>query len=174
MLERGPDATGPGLDILVGARHTRLEIDLGSEATLLGLDSSRSRSGDEDWTDTVVGLRLQFGDRKGYQMDPANRREAFREVVLDAEEGADGLMVKPAGPNLDLIRDAAEACQVPIAAYQVSGEYAMLHAAADAGALDLEATAYESLLGIRRAGAQWILTYFAGYAAEALQSGRWE
>ncbi len=114
------------------------------------------------------------GDRRGYQMDPANRREAFREMVLDVEEGADAVMVKPAMPNLDLIRDAAEAFHVPIAAYQVSGEFAMLHAAAAAGALDLEATAYESLVGIRRAGAQWILTYFADLAAEALRAGRWE
>ena len=107
-------------------------------------------------------------------MDAANRREAFREMVLDVEEGADAIMVKPAMPNLDLIRDAAEAFHVPIAAYQVSGEYAMLHAAAAIGALDLEATAHESLLGIRRAGARWILTYFADLAAEALRDGRWE
>ena len=83
-------------------------------------------------------------------------------------------MVKPAGPNLDLIRDVAEEVEVPVAAYQVSGEYAMIFAAAEKGALDLEAAAYESLLGIRRAGAQWILTYFAERAAEALAAGRWE
>jgi porphobilinogen synthase len=114
------------------------------------------------------------GDRRGYQMDAANRREALREVVLDLEEGADAVMVKPAGPNLDLIRDVAEMSPVPVAAYQVSGEYAMIHAAARAGALDLDRAAYESLLGIRRAGARWILTYFADHAAEALGAGRWD
>ena len=114
------------------------------------------------------------GDRRGYQMDAANRKEALREVALDLAEGADAVMVKPAGPYLDLIRDIAEVVDVPVAAYQVSGEYAMLHAAANAGALDLDAAAYESLLGIRRAGARWILTYFADRAAEALQAGRWE
>jgi len=114
------------------------------------------------------------GDRRGYQMDAANRREALREVLLDLEQGADAVMVKPAGPYLDLIRDVAETVDVPVAAYQVSGEYAMLHAAAAAGVLDLDRAAYESLLGIRRAGARWILTYFADRAAEALQAGRWE
>jgi len=114
------------------------------------------------------------GDRKGYQMDPANPREAVREALLDVEEGADAVMVKPAGPNLDWIRDIAEAVDVPVAAYQVSGEYASLHAAAERGWLDLDRATYETLLGIRRAGATWILTYFAGYAAEAIASGRWD
>jgi porphobilinogen synthase len=114
------------------------------------------------------------GDRKGYQMDAANAREAMREVLLDVEEGADAVMVKPAGPNLDLVRDAADEVDVPVAAYQVSGEYASIHAAAERGWMDLDRAAYETLIGIRRAGADWILTYFAGYAAEALASGRWE
>ena len=114
------------------------------------------------------------GDRRGYQMDAANRGEAMREVALDLAEGADAVMVKPAGPYLDFIADIAGAVDVPVAAYQVSGEYAMLHAAANVGALDLDAAAYESLLGIRRAGARWILTYFADRAADALRSGRWE
>ncbi|MCC7140067.1 MAG: porphobilinogen synthase [Planctomycetes bacterium] len=114
------------------------------------------------------------GDRKGYQMDFANRTEALREVLLDVEEGADAVMVKPAGPNLDWIADAADAVDVPVAAYQVSGEYAALHAAADRGWLDLDRAAQETLVAIRRAGARWILTYFAGHAAEALRSGRWD
>ncbi|MHC5011992.1 MAG: porphobilinogen synthase [Planctomycetota bacterium] len=114
------------------------------------------------------------GDRRGYQMDAANRDEALREVLLDLEEGADAVMVKPAGSNLDLVRDVANAVDCPVSAYQVSGEYAMLHAAATAGVLDLDAAAYESLLGIRRAGARWILTYFADHAAEALRDGRWD
>jgi porphobilinogen synthase len=114
------------------------------------------------------------GDRRGYQMDPANRAEALREVDLDLGQGADAVMVKPAGPNLDLIRDVAERAPVPLAAYQVSGEYAMLHDAAAAGHLDLDLAARESLLAIRRAGARWIVTYFAAHAAEAITSGRWE
>jgi porphobilinogen synthase len=114
------------------------------------------------------------GDRRGYQMDPANRVEALREVRLDVAEGADAVMVKPAGPCLDLVREVAQLVDVPVAAYQVSGEYAMLHDAAKAGHLDLEAAARESLLAIRRAGARWILTYFAAHAADALRKGRWE
>ena len=109
-----------------------------------------------------------FGDRRHYQMDPANRREAKREVALDAEEGADVLMVKPALPYLDIVRDVRENSDKPVAAYNVSGEYAMIHAAAEKGWLDLEATAYESLLSIKRAGADLILTYFAEDIAERL------
>jgi porphobilinogen synthase len=114
------------------------------------------------------------GDRRGYQMDFANRREALREVRLDLEQGADAVMVKPAGPNLDVIRDVAEVVDVPVAAYQVSGEHAMIHDAAAAGHLDLDLAVRESLVGIRRAGARWIVTYFAAHAAEALRAGRWE
>jgi len=109
-----------------------------------------------------------FGDRRHYQMDPANRREAHREVALDVEEGADVLMVKPALPYLDVVADVRENFDKPVAAYNVSGEYAMLHAAAEKGWLDLEATAYESLLSIKRAGADLILTYFAEDIAEKL------
>jgi len=109
-----------------------------------------------------------FGDRRHYQMDPANRREATREARLDVEEGADVLMVKPGLPYLDVVRDVREEFDVPVAAYNVSGEYAMLHAAADRGWLDLEATAAESLLSLKRAGADLILTYFAEDVAESL------
>jgi porphobilinogen synthase len=110
----------------------------------------------------------QFGDRKSYQMDPANRREAMREIELDIEEGADIVMVKPAMPYLDIIREARNRFDVPLAAYQVSGEYAMMHAAARNGWLDLRTVMLESLLGVRRAGADLILTYFAREAARAL------
>ncbi|MCU4752946.1 porphobilinogen synthase [Halobacteria archaeon AArc-curdl1] len=102
-----------------------------------------------------------FGDRRHYQMDPANRREAMREVALDVDQGADVLMVKPALPYLDIVSDLRREFDHPIAAYNVSGEYAMLHAASEKGWLDLEATAHESLLSIKRAGADLILTYFA-------------
>ena len=103
----------------------------------------------------------QFGDRRGYQMDPANVREALREVRLDIEEGADIVMVKPALPYLDVIRAVAESFDLPVAAYNVSGEYAMVKAAAAKGWLDEERMMLEILTSIRRAGADIILTYHA-------------
>lgn len=112
----------------------------------------------------------QFGDRQSYQMDPANKREALREIDLDIEEGADIIMVKPAMPYLDVISAARERTLLPIAAYQVSGEYSMIKAAAQAGWLDERRAMMESLLSIKRAGAEMILTYFAKEAAALLQS----
>jgi len=112
----------------------------------------------------------QFGDRQSYQMDPANKREALREIDLDIEEGADIIMVKPALPYLDIISAARERTLLPIAAYQVSGEYSMIKAAAQAGWLDERRAMLESLLSIKRAGAEIILTYFAKEAARLLQS----
>ena len=110
----------------------------------------------------------QFGDRRSYQMDGANVREAMREIQLDIEEGADMIMVKPAMPYLDVIAAARARFDLPIAAYQVSGEYAMIHAAAQNGWIDGERVMMESLLSIKRAGAGLILTYFAKEAAKAL------
>ncbi len=109
-----------------------------------------------------------FGDRRAYQMNPANAREALREVALDVEEGADIVMVKPAGPYLDIVRQVRDAVEVPVAAYQVSGEYSLIQAAAANGWVDGRRVALESLLGIRRAGADLILTYFAKDAARWL------
>lgn len=113
-----------------------------------------------------------FGDRRSYQMDPPNTREAMREAGLDVIEGADMLMVKPAGPYLDIIRAVRERFELPLAAYQVSGEYAMLKAAAQRGWLDERRAVMESLMGIRRAGADLIITYFAKDAARWLADGR--
>ena len=110
----------------------------------------------------------QFGDRRSYQMDPANGREAMREIELDLAEGADMIMVKPAGPYLDLIRTARDRFDVPIAAYQVSGEFSMIIAAARNGWIDGERAMIESLTSIKRAGASIILTYFAKDAAKLL------
>jgi porphobilinogen synthase len=110
----------------------------------------------------------QFGDRRSYQMDPANGREAMREIELDLEEGADMIMVKPALAYLDLIRQARDRFDVPISAYQVSGEYSMIMAAAANGWIDLDRAMMETLTSIRRAGADFILTYFAKRAAELL------
>jgi len=110
----------------------------------------------------------KFGDRAGYQMDPANAREALREAALDEAEGADMLMVKPALSYLDVIRDVRKASNLPLGAYNVSGEYAMLHAAADRGMIDRNRAILEVLTSIRRAGADFILTYHALAAAELL------
>ena len=111
----------------------------------------------------------QFGDRRSYQMDPPNRREALREMRLDLEEGADVLMVKPALPYLDVLADARREFDVPLAAYHVSGEYAMIHAAAERGWIDGERAMDEALVAIKRAGADWILTYAAADLAERLR-----
>ena len=110
-----------------------------------------------------------FGDRKAYQLDPPNRREALAELAADVAEGADALMVKPAGPYLDVIAAARARFDLPIAAYQVSGEYSALHAAAQRGWLDLRRAALESLTSIARAGAGIVVTYFALEAAEWLR-----
>lgn len=110
-----------------------------------------------------------FGDRRGYQMDPGNVEEALREVELDVEEGADMVMVKPAGPYLDVIRRVKDAFGMPTAAYQVSGEYALIKAAGERGWVDEARVAMESLVGIKRAGADLILTYFAKDAARMLR-----
>jgi porphobilinogen synthase len=109
-----------------------------------------------------------FGDRRGYQMDPANAREAMREVELDLDEGADLVMVKPALAYLDIVRAVREEFDVPVAAYAVSGEFSMVKAAAERGWIDGDAVAREILLSIRRAGADVILTYFASELAERL------
>jgi porphobilinogen synthase len=111
-----------------------------------------------------------FGDRRGYQMDPANGDEALREVLLDVGEGADMVMVKPALPYLDVIRRVKDATRMPLAAYNVSGEYAMVKAAAASGLLDERAVVLESLTAIRRAGADIVITYHAKDAARWLQT----
>jgi len=116
---------------------------------------------------TAAGTHLL--SKATYQLDPANRRAAFTELALDEAEGADIVMVKPAGPYLDIIRDVRDATNKPVAAYQVSGEYAQLHAAARLGWLDLARTRHESLLAIKRAGADMILTYFAKEMATELR-----
>ena len=112
----------------------------------------------------------QFGDRRGYQMDPANRREAMRELVADFDEGADILMVKPALAYLDIVADAKETFDVPIAAYHVSGEYSMIHAAAEKGWIDGDRAMMEAMISIKRAGADMILTYAAADLAARLES----
>ena len=116
----------------------------------------------------AVGSSLK-GDRKTYQQDPANARDAMRELALDLEEGADMVMVKPAGPYLDILAKVAESSDVPVFAYQISGEYSMIEAAAEKGWIDRDQAIFESLTGIKRAGAQNILTYWAVEAAQKLR-----
>ncbi|MFE6164538.1 porphobilinogen synthase [Streptomyces sp. NPDC056486] len=115
----------------------------------------------------AVGSSLK-GDRKTYQQDPANTRESLRELALDLEEGADMVMVKPAGPYLDILARVADAVDVPVAAYQISGEYSMIEAAAERGWIDRDRAIMESLTGIKRAGANMILTYWATEVARQL------
>ncbi len=116
----------------------------------------------------AVGSSLT-GDRKTYQQDPANSRESLRELALDLEEGADMVMVKPAGPYLDILAKVAESVDVPVAAYQISGEYAMVEAAAEKGWIERDRAILETLTGIKRAGGQMILTYWATEAAGMLR-----
>ena len=120
---------------------------------------------------TAAGSAPAFGDRKGYQMDPHNRREALLECALDAEEGADLLMVKPALSYLDVIRECRDRFDLPLCAYSVSGEYAMIKAAAAAGAIDEYRVMCESALSIYRAGADMLITYYAKELADAMNKG---
>lgn len=119
----------------------------------------------------AVASSLQ-GDRKTYQQDPANARESLRELALDLEEGADMVMVKPAGPYLDILYRVAQAVDVPVAAYQISGEFAMIEAAAEKGWIERDRAVLETLLGIKRAGADTILTYWATEVAGWLREAR--
>lgn len=169
QAEAGADMVAPSsmTDGMVGAIRTALDEAGFEHVPIMSYAAKYESAFYGPFRDAADGAPA-FGDRRHYQMDPANRREAMREVRLDVEEGADVLMVKPALPYLDIVRDIREEFDHPIAAYNVSGEYAMIHAAAEKGWLDLEATAYESLLSIKRAGADLILTYFAEDLADRL------
>jgi len=162
QAEAGADMVAPSsmTDGMVGAIRTALDSAGFEQIPIMSYAAKYESSFYGPFREAADGAPA-FGDRRHYQMDPANRREAHREVAIDAEEGADVLMVKPALPYLDIVRDVREKADKPVAAYNVSGEYAMIHAAAEKGWLDLEATAYESLLSIKRAGADLIVTYFA-------------
>ena len=159
----GADAVAPS-DMMDGRVFSiRSELDNeGFDETAIFAYSSKFASAYYGPFRDAAGSTPKAGlDRKGYQLDPANGREAVRESVLDEAEGADVLMVKPAGPYLDVIARVSDATTLPLAAYQVSGEFAMIHAAATSGALDLRAAALESLVAIQRAGADMVITYFA-------------
>ena len=168
--EAGADMIAPSgmMDGMIGAIREALD-GVGLVNTITMSYAAKYASGFYGPFRDAAESPPQFGDRGQYQMDPANRREALREVALDVEQGADILMVKPAGAYLDIIREVRDTYDLPLAAYQVSGEYAMLHAAAQNGWLDLKRCALESLLSIKRAGADMILTYFARDAARWLK-----
>jgi porphobilinogen synthase len=165
--EAGADIIAPSgmLDGMVGAIRAGLD-DTGFDHVAVMSYAAKFASGFYGPFRDAAESPPQFGDRHQYQMDPANRREALKEVALDVAEGADMLMVKPALPYLDIVSAVRQAHTLPVAAYQVSGEYAMLQAAAANGWIDLQRCALETLVSIKRAGADMILTYFAKEAAQ--------
>jgi porphobilinogen synthase len=174
--EAGADFVAPSdmMDGRVGAIRAALDDNRFEKTNIMAYSAKFASAFYGPFRD-AVGSASSAGthhlDKRTYQLNPGNRREALIEVALDEEEGADVLMVKPAGPYLDIIREVRESTELPLAAYQVSGEYAQLQAAAERGWLDLERCRDESLLAIRRAGADMILTYFARAYAESVAVG---
>jgi len=167
--QAGADVVAPSdmMDGRVAAMRRALD-ESGFEMTALLSYAVKYASGFYGPFREAADCAPKFGDRAGYQMDPGNAREALREAALDEAEGADMLMVKPALPYLDVLRDVRKATNLPLAAYNVSGEYSMLHAAAAAGMIDLDRVMMEVLTSIRRAGADLILTYHALHASRIL------
>ena len=166
----GADAVAPSdmMDGRVGALRAQLDAEDGKELPIVAY-SAKFASAFYGPFREAAGSAPASGDRRTYQMDPANADEAVREALLDVDEGADVVMVKPALPYLDVIRRVKDATRVPVAAYNVSGEYAMVKAAAAAGYLEERATVLEGLTSIRRAGADVVITYHAKEAAQWLQ-----
>ena len=167
--QAGADIVAPSdmMDGRVAAIRTSLDAHGFSEVPIVSYAAKFASAYYGPFRDAAESTP-QFGDRRSYQMDPPNRREALREMRLDYEEGADVLMVKPALPYLDILADARREFDVPLAAYHVSGEYAMIHAAAERGWIDGERAMEEALVAIKRAGADWILTYAAADLAARL------
>ena len=192
VIEEGDVANDPTLELLArqAVSHARAGADMVAPSDMMDgrVAAIRDALDQEDYPDTPIlsyaakyasgfygpfreaaESTPQFGDRRSYQMDPANTREALREMALDVAEGADIIMVKPAMPYLDIIHAARQEFSLPVAAYQVSGEFSMIVAAVERGWLDRRKVVLESLTSIRRAGAGIILTYFATEAAQYLQ-----
>jgi porphobilinogen synthase len=168
--EAGADAVAPSdmMDGRVGALRTQLDAEGHKDLPIIAYSAKFASAYYGPFREAAESTPA-FGDRRSYQMDPANADEAVREALLDVEEGADVVMVKPALPYLDVIRRVKEATRVPVAAYNVSGEYSMLKAAAAQGWLDERAAVLEALTSIRRAGADIVITYHAKDAAGWLQ-----
>jgi len=167
----GADAVAPSdmMDGRVGAIRALLDANDHSTTPIVSYAAKYASSFYGPFREAAESAPA-FGDRRSYQMDPANAREALREVQLDIGEGADLVMVKPAGPYLDIIRRVHEAVHVPVVAYQVSGEYSLIKAAAAQGWIDERAAVLETLTGIRRAGADLIISYFAPQVAQWLRA----
>jgi porphobilinogen synthase len=165
----GADIVAPSdmMDGRVGAIRSALDTSGFSDVSILSYAAKYASAYYGPFREAAESAP-QSGDRRGYQMDPGNAEEAMREVAADIEEGADAIMVKPAGPYLDIVSKVKAQTGYPVAAYQVSGEYAMICAASERGWIDKERVMMESLLGIRRAGADFIVTYFATEAAQQL------
>ena len=191
-MEKGEVLNDPTLELLARSAlsHARAGADIVAPSDMMDgrVAAIRDLLDEEGYSDTVIMAYSvkyasafygpfreaaestpQFGDRRSYQMDPSNRVEALREAALDIEEGADVIMVKPALPYLDIIAALKDRFDMPLAAYNVSGEYSMVHAGGRLGWIDAEKVMMESLISIRRAGAGMILTYFAKEAARVLE-----
>ena len=168
----GADIVAPSdmMDGRVGAIRRALEADGHSNVQIMAYSAKYASGFYGPFRDAVGAGGYLKGDKKGYQMDPANGREALREVALDIAEGADSVMVKPGLPYLDIVRRVAERFDVPVFAYCVSGEYAMVEAAVAAGMLDRDRVVIELLTSFRRAGASGVLTYHAPHAARLLNA----
>jgi porphobilinogen synthase len=167
----GADIIAPSdmMDGRIGAIRRALEMDGHVNVQIMSYAAKYASAFYGPFRDAVGSRGLLKGDKKSYQMDPANGDEALREVAMDIAEGADSVMVKPGLPYLDIVRRVREAFDIPVFAYQVSGEYAMIEAAAAAGAGDRDALALETLLAFKRAGCSGILTYHAAHAARLLR-----
>lgn len=170
QAEAGADIVAPSdmMDGRVGAIRATLESGGHENVQIMAYAAKYASAFYGPFRDAVGSGGLLKGDKKSYQMDPANAEEALREVALDIAEGADSVMVKPGLPYLDIVRRVKEAFRIPVFAYQVSGEYAMIEAAAAVGAGDRDALVLETLMAFRRAGCQGILTYHAAHAARLL------
>jgi porphobilinogen synthase len=166
----GADIVAPSdmMDGRIGAIRIALEREGYPNVQIMSYAAKYASAFYGPFRDAVGSRGLLKGDKKTYQMDPGNAEEALREVALDLAEGADSVMVKPGLPYLDIIRRVKERFEVPVFAYQVSGEYAMIEAAATAGAGDRDALVLETLLAFKRAGCSGVLTYHAAHAARLL------
>src|SRR5579872_1892339 len=172
QAEAGCDIIAPSdmMDGRVGAIRNALEAQGSKDTLIMSYAAKYASAFYGPYRDAIGSAKALIGDKRTYQMDPANTDEALREIELDIEEGADMVMVKPGTPYLDVLRRVKDAFGMPTFAYQVSGEYSMIMAAANNGWIDGERAIMESLIGFKRAGADGILTYFAATAAEKLKA----
>ena len=172
QADAGADIIAPSdmMDGRIGAIRKALEMNGHSNVQIMSYAAKYASAFYGPFRDAVGSRGLLKGDKKGYQMDPANSDEALREVAMDIAEGADSVMVKPGLPYLDIIRRVKDRFEIPVFAYQVSGEYAMIEAAVAAGAGDRDALVLETLTAFKRAGCSGILTYHAAHAARLLRA----